>query len=79
MPVWYTRKSFIDSTYETKSNSYKLIELTGDIIRSQAISAANYDDSVQQYKELINEYHSTLRDLVLGVERLKIEIESRGR
>lgn len=78
VPIWYLKRSVIENINEIKINTYKLIEYSNKLAEKQTSIVGEYDVFFDNYRDLVKEYHETLRDLVLGLEKLKVEIEKRG-
>lgn len=80
VPVWYVKKSLTDNISEIKTNTFKIIEIDNKLVDKQLAIVSGYDafinDYRAEYKDLITEYHSTLQELVVGLEKLKLEIQS---
>lgn len=74
VPVWYLKRSVIDTISEIKTNTYKIIEVTNKLVEKQQTIVGDYDGFVENYTDLVKEYHATLQDLILGLERLKVQV-----
>ena len=78
VPNWYTKKSTLDSISEIKKNTSKLIDMQIAFSSDMEKLSDSHADSLDEYKELLRNYHETLQDLALGLDRLKIDIEKRS-